>query len=96
MIKRKGVYKRPKSILVIPIQSHTIRDNQADTEPVMAKTINSSVSCRLPSIPQRSFNFLIFNCNEYKYNKFTALVRYPRIFVCKCFENKSYSYRLGN
>jgi len=41
---RTGVNQKPKSLFVIPIQKQTGFDNQAEAEPVMAKTINMIVS----------------------------------------------------
>ena len=60
-ISRTGVYKSPKTALVSPIQSQTYRENQAEAEPVKAKTINMIVNWKFDSIPQRSFSFFMLS-----------------------------------
>ncbi len=81
MIKRTGVNHKPQSSLVIPNQKQTGLDNHAEAEPVMAKTINMMVSCKLDVIPQRFFNPFIFIYNDYKYTTIILKERNQIVFV---------------
>ncbi len=63
-----SVNQPPKSSLVIPSQTQNGLDSHADADPVMAKTINIIMACKLEVIPQRFFNLFIAICNDYKYS----------------------------
>lgn len=65
---RTGVNQYPKSSFVIPSHKQNGFDNHADADPVIAKTINIIVSCKLVLTPQRCFSLFIFIYNEYKYS----------------------------
>ncbi len=93
---RAGVCQKPKSSFRIPNQKHTGLDNHADVEPVIAKTINIIVSCKLDSMPQRFFNAFIFLYNEYKCSDIILQEHNQKVFVYRCFENKLNNYKLNN
>ena len=57
---RIGVNQYSKSSFRIPNQKQKGFDNQAEVEPVIAKTINMIASCKFDLIPQRSLKVSIF------------------------------------
>ena len=93
MISRIKVNQPPKSSFVIPNQTQIGLDNQADADPVMAKTTNMMISWKFEVMPQRCFNLFIFIYNDYKYSNIISKEHIPKGFVYKYFGNKSYSYK---
>lgn len=57
---RTGVNQNSKSSFRIPNQKQKGLDNQAEVDPVIAKTINMIASCKFDLIPQRSLKVSIF------------------------------------
>lgn len=55
-----GVNQNSKSSFTIPSHMQKGLDNQAEVDPVIAKTINITVSCMFDLIPQRSLKVSIF------------------------------------
>jgi hypothetical protein len=91
-----GVCQKPKSSFIIPNQRHTGFDNQADVEPVIAKTISIIASCELDSMPQRFFNAFISICDYYKCSDIIWQEHSQKVFVCWYFESKPNNYILNN
>ncbi len=90
-IKRTGIIKYPKESFVIPSHVQNGLDNQADADPVIAKTIRIIMNWKFVSIPQRCLSLFIFIYNEYKCSEIISGVQNQKVFVCTCFGKKSCS-----